>query len=165
MFHLVQQFLWLHLHLLQVHHGDGDVGLVRWGELHLVLGCQPVQQQLQHIMHQDGGDQQAPVAAPGGGGGGGLLGDGLPAPPQVQPLDNMGSIGAVVAAIANVSAPMVSVLEGMAAKINILTLDNRFTKQENQQLVVAASMLVLVGAVMGVIGVRSCTVAVQKPAS
>ena len=114
-------------------------------------------------MHQDGGDQQAPVAAPGGGGG--LLGDGLPAPPQVQPLDNMGSIGAVVAAIANVSAPMVSVLEGMAAKINILTLANRFTKQENQQLVVAASLLVLVGAVMGVIGVRSCTVAVQKPAS
>ena len=50
----------------------------------------------------------------------------------------------------------------MAAKINILTLDNRFTKQENQQLVVAASMLVLVGAVMGVIGVRSCTVAVQN---
>ena len=81
---------------------------------------------------------------------------------MVQPLDNMGSIGAVVAAIANVSAPMVSVLEGMAAKINIFTLDNRFTKQENQQLVVAAIMLVLVGAVMGVIGVRSCTVAVQK---
>ena len=149
MFHLVQQFLWLHLHLLQVHHGDGDVGLVRWGELHLVLGFQPVQQHLLHIMHQDGGDQQAPVPAPGCAGDGDLLGDGLPTPPQVHPLDNMGSIGAVVTAITNVCDPMVSVLEGMVAKINILTLVNRFTKQENQHLVVAAIMLVLVSAVMG----------------
>ena len=45
-------------------------------------------------------------------------------------LDNMGAIGAAV--VANDSAPMVSVLEGMAVKINTLTMDNRFTEQENQ---------------------------------
>ena len=50
----------------------------------------------------------------------------------------MGSIGAAVNAISNDSAPIISVLEGMAAKINTLTMDNRFTKQENQQLVAAA---------------------------
>ena len=62
-------------------------------------------------MHQDGGDQKAaPAPVPGGG---------LPAPPQVEPLDNMGAIGAAVAAIANGSAPMVSVLEGMAAKLTL----------------------------------------------
>ena len=70
-------------------------------------------------MHQDGGDQQAPVPAPGCAGDGVLLGDGLPTPPQVHTLDNMGSIGAVVTAITNVCYPRVLVLEGMVAKINI----------------------------------------------
>ena len=112
-------------------------------------------------MHQDGGDQQAaPAPAPGGGGGGGLLGGGLPAPPQVEPLDNMGAIGAAVAAIANDSAPMVSVLEGMAAKINTLTMDNRFTKQENQQLVVEArkaKLAALVGKLTNPMSIRAVT--------
>ena len=89
-----------------------------------ILGCQPVQQQhhlLFNIM-QDNGDQQAPGAAPGDGGAGGLLG-GAPAPPH---LDDVGAIGAAVADIAHGSVPMVSVLEGVAAKINTLTTDNRF---------------------------------------
>ena len=90
-------------------------------------------------MHQDGGDQQAPVPAPGCAGDGDLLGDGLPAPPQVHPLDNMGSIGAVVTVITNVRDPMVSVLEGMVAKINILTLVNRFTKQRESTFVCCSS--------------------------
>ena len=113
-------------------------------------------------MEQNGGDQglQPPVADPGGGGGGGLLGGGLPAPPPAEPLDNMGSIGAAVIAIANDSAPIISVLEGMAAKINTLTMDNRFTKQENQQLVAAArkaKLAALIGKLTNPMSIRAVT--------
>ena len=102
-------------------------------------------------MHQDGDQQAAPAPVPGGG---------LQAPPQVEPLDNIGAIGTAVAAIANDSVPMVSVLEGMAAKINILTMDNRFTKQENQQLVVEArnaKLAALVGKLTNPMSIRSVT--------
>ena len=57
---------------------------------------------------------------------------------MAEPLDDMGSIEAAVNAISNDSAQIISVLEGMTAKIDILTLDNQFTKQENQQLLAAA---------------------------
>ena len=40
MFHLVYQLFWLHLHLLQVHHGDGDVGLVTVGGAPFSIGLQ-----------------------------------------------------------------------------------------------------------------------------
>ena len=102
-------------------------------------------------MHQDGDQQAAPAPVPGGG---------LQAPPQVEPLDNIGAIGTAVAAIANDSVPMVSVLEGMAAKINTLTMDNRFTKQENQQLVVEArkaKLAALVGKLTNPMSIRSVT--------
>ena len=69
------------------------------------------------------GHQQAPGAAPGGGVDGGPPAGGQ-APPLVEPLEDMGTIGAAVANIANDAGPMVSVLENMAAKINTLTSDN-----------------------------------------
>ena len=100
----------MEMQMLALHGGGSSI---------FVLGFHPVQQHLLHIMHQDGGDQQAPVPAPGCAGDGVLLGDGLPTPPQVHTLDNMGSIGAVVTAITNVCYPRVLVLEGMVAKINI----------------------------------------------
>ena len=85
-------------------------------------------------MEQDGdqGDP-APVVAPPGGG----LPAPPPGPPMAEPLD-MGSIGAAVNAISNDSAPIITVLEGMAAKIDSLAMENKFTKQENLQLLAAA---------------------------
>ena len=59
-------------------------------------------------------------------------------PPVVEPLQDMGSIGAAVNAIAQDRAPMISVLEGMAARMDTLTLENRLTKQENALLLTAA---------------------------
>ena len=84
-------------------------------------------------MEQDGdqGDA-APVVAPPGG-----LPALPPGPPMAEPLD-MGSIGAAVNAITTDSAPIITVLEGMVAKIDNLAMENKFTKQENLQLVAAA---------------------------
>ena len=118
------------------------------------MGCQPVQQQhhlLLNIM-EDIGHQQAPGAAPGGGVDGG--------PPLLEPLEDMGAIGAAVANIANDAGQMVSVLENMTAKINTLTSDNRFTKLENQQLVIAArkaKLAVLVGKLTNPMSIRAVT--------
>ena len=86
-------------------------------------------------MEQDGdqGDP-APVVVPPGGG----LPAPPPGPPMAEPLDDMGSIGAAVNAISNNSAPIITVLEGMAAKIDSLAMENKFTKQENLQLLAAA---------------------------
>ena len=85
-------------------------------------------------MEQDGdqGDA-APVVAPPGGGAPALP----PGPPMAEPLD-MGSIGAAVNAITTDSAPIITVLEGMVAKIDNLAMENKYTKQENLQLVAAA---------------------------
>ena len=51
---------------------------------------------------------------------------------MAEPLDDMGSIGAAVNAISNDKAPIITVLEGMAA------MENQLTKQENLQLLTAA---------------------------
>ena len=56
---------------------------------------------------------------------------------MAEPLD-MGSIGAAVNAITTDSAPIITVLEGMVAKIDNLAMENKYTKQENLQLVAAA---------------------------
>ena len=108
---------------------------------------------------EDDDHQQAPGAAPGGGVDGGPLAGGQ-APPLVNPLEDMGAIGAAVANIANDAGPMVSVLENMVAKINTLTTDNRFTKLENQQLVIAArkaKLAVLVGKLTNPMSIRAVT--------
>ena len=79
-----------------------------------------------------GGAPPAPPGPPGP--------PGLPPvlPPVVQPLQDMGAIGAAVNAIALDRAPIISVLEGMAARMDTLTLENRLTKQENALLLTAA---------------------------
>ena len=56
---------------------------------------------------------------------------------MAEPLD-MGSIGAAVNAITTDSAPIITVLEGMVAKMDNLAMENKYTKQENRQLVAAA---------------------------
>ena len=63
---------------------------------------------------------------------------GPPHVPVVEPLDDMGSIGAAVNAITNDKAPIISVLESMAARMDNLAMENRLTKQENLQLLTAA---------------------------
>ena len=63
---------------------------------------------------------------------------GPPHVPVVEPLDDMGSIGAAVNAITNDKAPIISILESMAARMNNLAMENRLTKQENLQLLTAA---------------------------
>ena len=78
----------------------------------------------------------------------------------LQPLDDMGDIGAAVAAIDNDGAPMVSVLESMAAKINTLREDSRFTKLENKHLVIAArkaKLAALVGKLTNPMSIRAVT--------
>ena len=88
-------------------------------------------------MEQDGqGDQgdPAPVVVPPGGG----LPAPPPGPPMAEPLDDMGSIGAAVNAISNDKAPIITVLEGMAARMDRLAMENQLTKQENLQLLTAA---------------------------
>ena len=50
----------------------------------------------------------------------------------------MGSIGAAVNAIAMDRAPIISVLEGMVARMDTLAMENRLTKQENALLLTAA---------------------------
>ena len=73
-------------------------------------------------MEQDGdqGDP-APVVAPPGGG----LPAPPPGPPMAEPLDDMGSIGAAVNAISNDKAPIITVLEGMAARMDRLAMENQ----------------------------------------
>ena len=88
-------------------------------------------------MEQDGqGDQgdPAPVIVPPGRG----LPAPPPGPPMTEPLDDMGSIGAAVNAISNDKAPIITVLEGMAARMDRLAMENHLTKQENLQLLTAA---------------------------
>ena len=80
--------------------------------------------------------------------------------PVLQPLDDMGDIGAAVADIGNDGAPMVSVLESMAAKINTLREDSRFTKLENKHLVIAArkaKLAALVGKLTNPMSIRAVT--------
>ena len=103
---------------------------------------------------EDIGQQQAPGAAPGGGAPVGAQA------PLLQPLEDMGDIGAAVADITVDGGPMVSVLETMAAKINTLTVDSRFTKLENQQLVIAArkaKLAALVGKLTNPMSIRAVT--------
>ena len=83
----------------------------------------------------DGQDDLAPVGGPP------PPPPGPPGPPLVpvvEPLDDMGSIGAAVNAISNDKAPIISVLESMAARMDNLAMENKLTKQENLQLLTAA---------------------------
>ena len=108
---------------------------------------------------EDIGQQQAPEAAPGGGVNGGAP-VGAQAPPLLQPLEDMGDIGAAVADITVNGGQMVSVLETMAAQINTLKVDSRFTKLENKQLVIAArkaKLAALVGKLTNPMSIRAVT--------
>ena len=103
--------------------------------------------------------QQAPEAAPGGGVIGGAP-VGAQAPPLLHPLDDMGDIGAAVADITVNGGQMVSVLETMAAQINTLKVDSRFTKLENKHLLIAArkaKLAVLVGKLSNPMSIRAVT--------
>ena len=100
----------------------------------------------------------APAVAPGGG----VLGDAAPvgAPVQVEPLEDMLDITAAVQEIANNSAPMVNVLENMAAQIDTLKEDRRFTRLENRHLLLAArkaKLAVLVAKLTNPLSIRSVT--------
>ena len=100
----------------------------------------------------------APEVAPGGG----VIGGGAPvgAQAQAQPLEDMIDITAAVQDISVNSAPMVSVLETMAAQINTLKEDRRFTKLENRHLLIAArkaKLAVLVGKLTNPMSIRAVT--------
>ena len=104
----------------------------------------------------------APEVAPGVAPGGGVIGGGAPvgAQAQAQPLEDMIDITAAVQDISVNSAPMVSVLETMAAQINTLKEDRRFTKLENRHLLIAArkaKLAVLVGKLTNPMSIRAVT--------
>ena len=100
----------------------------------------------------------APEVAPGGG----VIGGGAPVGAQapLQPLEDMIDITAAVQDISVNSAPMVNVLETMAAQINTLKVDSRFTKLENKHLLIAArkaKLAVLVGKLTNPMSIRAVT--------
>ena len=85
----------------------------------------------------DGQDDLAPVGGPPVGGPS-VPPPGPPLVPVVEPLDDMGSIGAAVNAISNGRAPFINVLESVSAGMDGLAMDNGLTKQENIQLLTAS---------------------------